>query len=166
MTWEYIKGSEADFEGAPEWATHKIKCPFDTNFVNGVDVGCIGVTIENPNEQPWQLNASVNMLIIAERRKVDNLQSRVNDANLGGALKEMFDTVQRPAHYNQSDIECIDAIKASMTLAEFQSYLKGNVLKYLWRYRHKNGLEDVKKAQWYINRLAAELEESEKGAEQ
>lgn len=77
-----------------------------------------------------------------------------------------FDSVQRPAHYNQSDIECIDAIKASMTLAEFQSYLKGNVLKYLWRYRHKNGLEDVKKAQWYINRLAAELEESEKGAEQ
>lgn len=70
-----------------------------------------------------------------------------------------FDPVQRPAHYNQSDIECIDAIKASMTLAEFQSYLKGNVLKYLWRYRHKNGLEDVKKAQWYINRLAAELED-------
>lgn len=76
-----------------------------------------------------------------------------------------FDPVQRPAHYNQSDIECIDAIKASMTLAEFQSYLKGSVLKYLWRYRHKNGLEDVKKAQWYINRLAAELEESEKGVE-
>ena len=84
----------------------------------------------------------------------------------GKANTSSFDTVQRPAHYNQSDIECIDAIKASMTLAEFQSYLEGNVLKYLWRYRHKNGLEDVKKAQWYINRLAAELEESEKGAEQ
>lgn len=89
--------------------------------------------------------------------KLDNLQSRINDANLGDALKEMFDTVQRPAHYNQSGIECIDAIAASMTPAEFQSYLKGNVQKYLWRYQHKNGVEDCRKAQWYLDRLVKEL---------
>lgn len=89
--------------------------------------------------------------------KLDNLQSRVNDANLGDALKEMFDTVQRPAHYNQSGIECIDAIAASMTPAEFQAYLKGNVQKYLWRYQHKNGVEDCRKAQWYLDRLVKEL---------
>lgn len=101
--------------------------------------------------------------------KMDNLQSRVNDANLGDALKEMFrvppfpacdapfDTVQRPAHYNQSGIECIDAIAASMTPDEFQAYLKGNVQKYLWRYQHKNGVEDCRKAQWYLDRLVKEL---------
>lgn len=104
--WEYVKGSEADFEGAPEWATHKIKRPFATNFVNGVDVGCIGVTIENPNQQPWPLNVSVNMLIIAERRKVDNLQTRVNDANLGDALKEMFRDAPSDAVYDKYNRPC------------------------------------------------------------
>ena len=60
-----------------------------------------------------------------------------------------------PSHYKQGDIECIDAIKASMTLAQFQGYLKGNIMKYLWRYEHKSnkGLEDLNKAQWYMDKL-------------
>lgn len=91
--------------------------------------------------------------IVAYRVNRDDLQSRTNDAN----LQQAFDTVQRPAHYNQSGIECIDAIAASMSAEEFQAYLKGNVQKYLWRYQHKNGLEDVLKAEWYLNRLVKEL---------
>ena len=65
-----------------------------------------------------------------------------------------FDPVN-PSHYKQGDIECIDAIKASMTLAQFQGYLKGNIMKYLWRYEHKSneGLEDLNKAQWYLDKL-------------
>tara|TARA_R110000744_G_scaffold63348_2_gene130377 strand:+ start:2230 stop:2466 length:237 start_codon:yes stop_codon:yes gene_type:complete len=65
-----------------------------------------------------------------------------------------FDPVN-PSHYKQGDIECIDAIKASMTLAQFQGYLKGNIMKYLWRYEHKSneGLEDLNKAQWYMDKL-------------
>jgi hypothetical protein len=60
-----------------------------------------------------------------------------------------------PSHYKQGDVECIDAIKASMTLAQFQGYLKGNIMKYLWRYEHKSneGLEDLNKAQWYMDKL-------------
>jgi hypothetical protein len=61
-----------------------------------------------------------------------------------------------PSHY-QSEIECIDAIKASMTKEQFKGYLKGNVQKYLWRYEQKNGVEDLKKAQWYLDRLIKEL---------
>jgi hypothetical protein len=57
-----------------------------------------------------------------------------------------------PNHY-KSDIECIDAIKASMPHEQYIGYLRGNVMKYTWRYDKKNGVEDLKKAQWYLDRL-------------
>lgn len=60
--------------------------------------------------------------------------------------------VDHPPHYNQSGIECIDAIQA-VTEEGFEFYLQGNILKYLWRYRYKNGVEDLKKAQWYLTKL-------------
>ena len=64
----------------------------------------------------------------------------------------MADNVNKPPHYNQSGIECIDAIQAA-TGDGFEYYLQGNILKYLWRYRYKNGIEDLRKAQWYLNKL-------------
>lgn len=67
----------------------------------------------------------------------------------------MTDNVNQPAHYNQGEIECIQAIEASMTPTEFQGYLKGNVIKYTWRYRYKGGVEDLQKATWYLARLIA-----------
>ena len=67
------------------------------------------------------------------------------------------DMVNNPAHYNKAGIECIDAIAAA-TGEGFEYYLQGNILKYLWRYRYKNGSEDLKKAQWYLNRLITEVE--------
>lgn len=57
-----------------------------------------------------------------------------------------------PNHY-KGEIECIDAIKSSMTREAFNGYLKGNVLKYMWRYEKKNKIEDLQKAQWYLNKL-------------
>lgn len=57
-----------------------------------------------------------------------------------------------PNHY-KGEIECIDAIKSSMTTEAFHGYLKGNVLKYMWRYEKKNKVEDLQKAQWYLNKL-------------
>jgi len=64
-----------------------------------------------------------------------------------------FDNVEKPAHYNQSGIECIQAIEASMSKDQFCGYLKGNIQKYIWRYEYKNKIEDLKKAQWYLNKL-------------
>jgi len=66
--------------------------------------------------------------------------------------------VSHPAHYTQGGIECIDAIRASMNGIEFQGYLKGNVLKYVWRWRNKGGLEDLKKAQVYLGWLIQTIE--------
>ena len=70
----------------------------------------------------------------------------------------MADLVNRPAHYRQGGVDCIEAIEASMSREEFQGYLKGNLQKYIWRYRHKNGVEDLRKARWYLDRLIASVE--------
>ncbi len=59
-------------------------------------------------------------------------------------------------HYNQGHIECIHAIKASMSYEAYKGFLKGNVLKYLWRYEHKGGTEDLLKAEEYLGWLIAE----------
>lgn len=67
------------------------------------------------------------------------------------------DVVNHPSHYTQGGIECIEAIKASMSKDEFLGYLKGNVIKYLWRYRLKGkSVEDLQKAQFYLSRLEQE----------
>ena len=64
-----------------------------------------------------------------------------------------FDPVEKPVHYAAGSVECIDAIEAQMTPEEFRGYLKGNVVKYLWRERKKGGKESLKKARWYLNKL-------------
>lgn len=62
--------------------------------------------------------------------------------------------VENPDHYNTGAIEAIEAIRASMPSEQFFGYLKGNVMKYLWRYDYKEKpIEDLRKADWYLNRL-------------
>lgn len=63
------------------------------------------------------------------------------------------DNVNNPKHYGQGDIECIDYIKDILTDEELIGYYRGNVAKYLHRWRYKNGLEDLKKARWYLEAL-------------
>ena len=72
----------------------------------------------------------------------------------------MTDMVNSPPHYNSGNIECIDAIKESMSPEAFKGYLKGNIQKYIWRYENKKGVEDLKKAQWYLNKLIKTLEKT------
>jgi hypothetical protein len=72
-------------------------------------------------------------------------------------IEAMKDNVKEPSHY-KGEIECIAAIKASMSQQQFKGYLKGNVMKYLWRYDRKNGLEDLQKADVYLQWLIKEEE--------
>jgi hypothetical protein len=65
----------------------------------------------------------------------------------------MIDPINAPEHYTFGEIECIDAIRAQMNKDEYQGYLRGNVVKYLWRFRSKGGIESLKKAQWYLAKL-------------
>ena len=74
--------------------------------------------------------------------------------------KSIEDIVNNPPHYNKHGIECIEAIKASMTDEEYQGYLKGNTLKYMWRYSYKGQpKQDLEKAQWYLNQLIKETDQ-------
>ena len=67
---------------------------------------------------------------------------------------EQEDMVGAPKHYNSGNIECIDAIEESMSSHAFKGYLKGNCMKYLWRYDYKGKqVEDLQKAGWYLRRL-------------
>lgn len=106
--WEYVKGSEADFEGAREWETLIIT---GGEFVSEWFLE----SFQEGNHRHRRTKGDTitftelglpkeRYRIIAERRKVDDLQSRTNDAN----LQQAFDTVQRPAHYNQSGIDAYD----------------------------------------------------------
>lgn len=67
------------------------------------------------------------------------------------------DRVNHPAHYNQGGVECIEAIKASVAgLSGYEGFLVGNAIKYIWRFKHKNGVEDLQKAKWYLDKLEKE----------
>ena len=64
------------------------------------------------------------------------------------------DMVNSPSHYTQGSIECIDAIaEVVKDLDGMEAMCTGNAIKYLWRWKHKNGVEDLKKAQWYLQRM-------------
>ena len=80
-------------------------------------------------------------------RRMKEEQAKIQSDNI-----EMEDMVNHPIHYNKAGIETIDAIEAATTKG-FKYYLQGNILKYIWRYEYKNGVEDLKKARWYLDKL-------------
>ena len=64
------------------------------------------------------------------------------------------ETVEHPQHYNQGNIECIDAMESAFGADEVSSFCKLNAFKYLWRAGDKiNTVEDLKKARWYIDKI-------------
>lgn len=65
----------------------------------------------------------------------------------------MTDNVNNPPHYTAGKVECIEAIEAALTPEEFRGYLKGNIIKYVWRERFKGGRESIAKAGWYQQNL-------------
>lgn len=74
----------------------------------------------------------------------------------------MTDNVNHPAHYTAGNIECIEAIKAAITdLQGIDAACTANAIKYLWRWKKKNGVEDLKKCVWYINYLISLYDEKQ-----
>lgn len=68
------------------------------------------------------------------------------------------ENVNHPNHYTAGGIETFDYIKAKLSKEQLEGYLTGNILKYMSRYKQKNGVEDVKKAEWYMSELIILLE--------
>ncbi len=67
------------------------------------------------------------------------------------------DKVNSPPHYNNGGMECIDYIRQQLD-EHFSSYCQGNVIKYLHRWRYKNGVEDLRKAEWYLKAMIRDIE--------
>ena len=99
----------------------------------------------------------MEMKTMADKELEEKAQQRVQQTKdiLAAITKPAeVDAVNSPEHYNMLDIEAINLIEMSMTKEEFLGYLKGNVLKYIIRYKHKgNASEDLDKGKWYLDKL-------------
>lgn len=72
----------------------------------------------------------------------------------------MKDPVNHPEHYTRGNIECLDAIKSALG-DKYKYYVQGNLIKYIWRFPHKNGFQDLQKAQFYLNDLINSYDDTE-----
>lgn len=95
--------------------------------------------------------------------------SEFTDEELDLALRDMekddpgqheFDAVECPQHYTSTSIECIDAMRETQGDEAVKSFCICNAFKYLWRHNSKNGDEDIKKANWYLNKAVELMERS------
>ena len=76
-------------------------------------------------------------------------------SSLNDVTPAEWDAVSKPSHYNKGGVEAIDYIKQQLG-SDYSAYLEGNALKYLHRWKYKNGLEDLRKAQVYLTWLIQE----------
>jgi hypothetical protein len=87
------------------------------------------------------------------------VRDALNEEVVGG---DAVDVVNSPPHYKTGGIEAIEGIEASMGPEAYAGYLKGNIMKYMWRYERKGKpIEDLKKARWYLDRLIGLRERKE-----
>ena len=96
-----------------------------------------------------------------EQPEVNFVKAERNDE-----VEPTNDAVQHPSHYTHGGIECIDAIKAGMTADGFCDYCKGIIIKYIWRWRDKGGVEDLRKASVYLDWLINAADKKEKKGEE
>ena len=113
------------------------------------------VRVVGDDEKLWVLAPDLKLV-----ESVDAPTQALRDAYARYKKIVEDDNVNHPSHYNESGIECIEAIRATLG-DEFPAYCKGNVMKYLWRYQYKNGIEDLKKAQVYLNWMVEYIEDNE-----
>lgn len=76
------------------------------------------------------------------------------ELDLENAALKIHDSINHPMHYTKGTVECIDALaSATIELSGIDAVCTANAIKYLWRWKHKNGIEDLRKAKWYIDHL-------------
>lgn len=160
------KKYESALEGSEGWIEwHGGDCPVDSDAI-------VEVKYRKSNQYQYNNDRAgdfswahdgIDGDIIAYRLHDQSINNRANDDTVEQDLNECigqdFDVVNHPSHYTKGRIECIDAIdSATVGKSGIEAVCVANIIKYLFRYEEKNGLEDVKKAKWYINKLISELE--------
>jgi len=118
------------------------------------------MSIDDESPDAWtRINKKYGYQVHWDEEEEDNAP---NDHPLYGdklvhdvySLEPAPDMVDNPPHYNNGSIECIEAIEAMLSKDEYIGYLRGNALKYMWRFRYKSKpFEDLRKARWYEERL-------------
>ena len=113
--------------------------------------------VATDRQAEWQELAHVGLEAWAEPAEKEAEEISLDDCTTDldwGLDWDKEDMVGAPYHYNTGNIECIDAIEESMSSVAYKGYLKGNSMKYLWRYDYKGKqVEDLQKAGWYLNKL-------------
>lgn len=138
---------------------------------------CAGYAAENPEEVARLLDATVikDKPITAEvvEHHGEDVKPKRRTLGVSNPTDDMTeyvekcletvkpDPVNRPAHYTSGGIECIAAMQAAFGYETVKDFCLCNAFKYLWRHRSKNGVEDLKKCRWYLNRLITEMEVEE-----
>ena len=123
--------------------------------------GCIWNNLSDENtEDCYWLLVNEGLIGKPEQPEINFVKVERNDE-----VEPTNDAVQHPSHYTQGGIECIEAIRASMTADGFCDYCKGNIIKYIWRWRDKGGAEDLRKASVYLDWLINAAEGKEKKGE-
>lgn len=133
--------------------TYTTESAFKNNFVipelevNFEDSKCDGVAPEQEESMTYDeyLNQS-------DDSKCDGVEPDVE-------VYFESDLIDNQIHYTVNGIQPIQIMKANMTKEEYRGFLEGNILKYPLRYKHKNGLEDLKKAKTYLSWLIEDIEE-------
>jgi len=111
------------------------------------------MSIDNATPEQWNALGEKTATPVADTwNHIYDDDNEPNDHPVYGDYK--YDNVHRPEHYNTGSIECIDAIRGMLNHDEYIGYLRGNALKYMWRFRYKKSpIEDLRKARWYEERL-------------
>lgn len=130
---------------------------------SGIDILAQLGFVDDLQDSPQELMKSAIDRIIKQRQEEGaTLLPKEFKADQKEEAKK-HDAVNHPSHYTQGEVECIDAIaSACINKQGIEAVCAANIIKYLWRYESKNGIEDVKKAQWYLQKLIKELEKQQK----
>ena len=161
----YLGSEVFDHHLLIEWANKIL-----TNYYHSFDIVtfrtlphfCIKLKLNERNKKvrllikiPYDLTRVVDLSYELDKKYVND--SKIENAKTTNiqftvdTTKTQSDPVNSPTHYQTGLIETIDSIKNILGQEKFQAYCIGNVIKYLSRYREKNGLEDLKKAETYIS---------------
>lgn len=135
--------------------------PGMTGTVKEIIKGCIGIEFDeymgghDGNSWLWSGKKGYCWNVTYERlEKIDetDAETKVEKMNID---KEM---VNHPSHYTSGKVECIDAIEsATGDLTGIEAVCTANIIKYVWRWKLKNGVEDLEKASWYLNKLIEQM---------
>jgi hypothetical protein len=147
---DYVNEKYAMVEGENVLHEHyRVLIPAETDMDELLEINA------NLIKRVFELEAGQrNLFAMLERDKpkLDDLLAKVTPEN----KHEELDNVNHPRHYNSGKYEVINVIEDSLKDG-FEPYCIGNVMKYVSRYKHKNGVEDLKKAQWYLGRVIDSL---------